>query len=116
MGNSFEITKNNVPTVLSDLEKAEIKALTEIGIVVTGKAKVNSPVDTGRLRGSITNEVKPSEKAVYIGTNVEYAPYVEYGHRVGTSGAFVPPQPYLKPAVENSRSEIKSIVEENLGK
>lgn len=36
-------------------------------------------VDTGRLKNSLTHEVVPDEEAVLVGTNVEYAIYVEYG-------------------------------------
>ena len=36
-------------------------------------------VPTGTLMNSITHQVVESEDSVYIGTNVEYAPYVEYG-------------------------------------
>lgn len=37
------------------------------------------PVDTGRLKGSISSAVVEQENAVYIGTNVEYAIYHEFG-------------------------------------
>ena len=37
------------------------------------------PIDTGNLKNSITHQVVVSEKAVYISTDVEYAPYVEFG-------------------------------------
>ena len=58
----------------------------------------NCPVDTGRLRQSIT--VKKLEPAVYsVGTNVEYAPYVEYGTRHQA------PQPYFRPAIERVKAE-----------
>lgn len=36
-------------------------------------------VDTGRLKNSLTHEVVPDEETVLVGTNVEYAVYVEYG-------------------------------------
>lgn len=39
--------------------------------------KDNSRVDTGRLRNSVAHTVVQSE--VYIGTNLEYAPYHELG-------------------------------------
>ena len=41
-------------------------------------AKVLARVDLGRLRASITVEMVSDEEA-RIGTNVEYAPYVEFG-------------------------------------
>ena len=47
------------------------KAITESAIHVEGEAKENAPVDTGRLRASITHEVK--ENTARVGTNVKYA-------------------------------------------
>ena len=48
---------------------------------VEGRAKRFCPVDTGRLRSSITSELGKDADSVYaqVGTDVEYAPYVEYG-------------------------------------
>ena len=40
---------------------------------------ISTPVDTGRLRASITSEVQPLYGKV--GTMVEYAPFVEHGTR-----------------------------------
>lgn len=77
--------------------KAESNAKKEIT-----KAVYNTPqspsgyIRTGRLRNSISNAVKMDEKAVYVGSNVEYAQYVE----LGTSRMRA--RPYIKPAVTNS--------------
>jgi phage gpG-like protein len=46
-------------------------------------------VQTNRLRSSISYEVKNYEEAT-VGTNVFYAPFVEFGHKQ-TPGQFVPP-------------------------
>lgn len=78
-------------------------ALEAIGLKVEGYAKLICPVDTGRLRNSITHVVKTNEKTVYIGTNVEYAAAVE----CGTSRQR--PQPYLKPAATQHTDEYKTI-------
>ncbi len=71
------------------------KALTddigpEIAQVMYAQAVKNAPVDTGRLRHSLTTGKAVIEKEgrdeVFIGatTNIEYATYVEYG--TGTKG------------------------------
>jgi len=39
--------------------------------------KVSTPVDTGRLRSSITSNIEPESGTIF--TNAQYAPYVEYG-------------------------------------
>ena len=43
-------------------------------------------IDTGRLKNSISHAVSESEQTVYIGTNVEYAPYHEFGTGIYTEG------------------------------
>lgn len=70
-------TKDNTKEVLSAMEKAIERGLEAIGLTAEGHAKKNTPVDTGRLRNSIGHAVE--DKAAYIGSNVEYAPYVELG-------------------------------------
>jgi HK97 gp10 family phage protein len=64
-------------------------------IRVETAAKRACPVDTGRLRSSITHEVAVDVRGLAgrVGTNVEYAPYVEFG----TSRASA--QPFLIPAL-----------------
>ena len=68
---------NNADDILRLLEKGKRNALTAIGATAETYAKKATPVDTGRLRNSISHAV--DGEAVYIGTNVEYAPYVELG-------------------------------------
>lgn len=51
--------------------------LTKAGHLVETEAKKLCPVDTAQLRGSIHTEVNGNE--AIVGTNVVYAPYVEYG-------------------------------------
>ena len=80
------------------------KALTIIGLTAERYAVEACPKNTGRLQGSITHKPNLNEKAVYIGTNVEYAPYVE----LGTSRQ--KPQPYLRPAASDHADEYTDIV------
>lgn len=81
------------------------KALIAIGLTAEGHAKDICPVDTGRLRNSISNAVDTQDQSVVIGTNVEYAPNVE----LGTSRQKA--QPYLRPAVTNYGDEYKQLAE-----
>ena len=69
--------KDNTDEVLSALERAKKRGLEAIGLVAEGHAKKETPVDTGRLRNSISHAT--DDEAAYIGTNVEYGPYVELG-------------------------------------
>ena len=60
-------------------------------------------VDTGRLRNSISHTV--DGEAAYIGTNVEYAPYVELGAR-GRKGVHM-----LQRAATEHADEYKRLME-----
>jgi HK97 gp10 family phage protein len=72
------------------------KYLMKVAIRVQTRAKRKCPVDTGRLRSSITHEAGQDSKGllVRIGTNVHYAPYVEFGT------IRMRPQPFLRPALD----------------
>ncbi|GCE49197.1 HK97 gp10 family phage protein [Thermosporothrix hazakensis] len=94
--------------VLADLDQAvdELENRTEQELLATGKeckneAQKRVPVRTGRLKNSISYE-QTDRYEVLVGTNVEYAPYVEFGTRKMQA------QPYLLPAFEISR---KGLVE-----
>lgn len=106
----LEIREDNALAIVNAIDQALAKALEEVGLVAEGYAKKACPVDTGRLRNSITHQVRPSEKSVYIGTNVEYAPYVE----LGTSR--MKPQPFLRPAAADHEGTYKKIFESELKK
>lgn len=77
---SYTLT-NNSKTIVKELGARKAQALEAIGMKAEGHAKDLTPVDTGRLRNSITHAVKGD--AAYIGTSVYYAPYVEFGTRRG---------------------------------
>lgn len=51
------------------------------GAVLETSAKKRAPVDQGHLRASITHEEDPSPVPIWgrVGTNLKYAPYMEYG-------------------------------------
>lgn len=71
------------------------KVLTAKALRVEAIAKRLCPVDTGRLRASITSEVGKDSDGLYavVGSDVEYAGYVEFGTSRNAA------QPYLRPAL-----------------
>ena len=83
--------------VLKAMNGAVLRGLEKCGLVAEGYAKklVNSPgkKGTGYLRNSITHTVSMEEKAMYIGSDVEYASFIEVGTGVygpaHTSGYWV---------------------------
>ena len=155
LGISVDLKVDNVEKILEEMSKQVDIGLEAIGLQAEKHAinniTSNGTVDTGLLRNSITHAVaghspeKQSytadkgsghgsysgtvgterDKAVYIGTNVEYAPYVEYGHKqevgryVPAIGKrlvkpHVPAKPFLKPAVADHTDEYAKILRKAL--
>ena len=98
--------KDNTDEVLSALERAKKRGLEAIGLTAEGHAKNETPVDTGRLRNSINHAT--DDDAAYIGTNVEYAPYVELGAR-GRKGAHM-----LQRAATEHTDEYRRLMEDSM--
>jgi len=75
------------------------KDLARRAIQVERTAKHLAPVDTGRLRSSVNHSLKIDGRGLvaFIGTNVDYAIYQEFGTRYqrGT--------PFLRPALRAAR-------------
>ena len=72
--------------------------LQKVVLAVEGQAKKDCPVDTGRLRSSITSRIEGSTGIV--GTTVEYASYVEFGTYKKEA------RPFLFPAVKQIQARI----------
>ena len=81
------------------MKEAVARALEAIGIQCESHAKANitesGRVDTGRMRNSVTHQVVPSENAVYIGSNLEYALYNEVGTGIYAEGGGGRKDPWL---------------------
>ena len=99
---------DNSKEIIEAMQQATVRALEKCGLTAEGYAKKLAPVDTGNLRNSITHDVDDGEPAAYIGTNVEYAPYVCLGT------IHMKAQPFLKPAVNDHKDEYRKILENSL--
>lgn len=124
--------EDNSGEVLSAVQEAAARALEKCGLTAEGYAKRLAPVETGNLRNSITHQVDDGESTVYIGTNVEYAPYVELGTGKYAEGgrptpwvyrddngnyhwtAGNPAQPFLAPAVKDHAQTYRNIIEDEM--
>ena len=104
---SIEIHDNS-EEIANEIKSALLRGLETCGLVAEGYAKKLAPVDTGNLRNSITHTVDDGEPAAYIGTNVEYAPYVCLGT------IHMKAQPFLKPAVAANANTYRKIIEKEL--
>lgn len=110
-------------------EKTVAEALERACAMVEASAKKNAPKDTGALRRSITSKVENNEGIVF--TPLEYAPYIEFGTGLFAEGggannpwsyqddkgewhttSGMKPQPFLRPALNENRENIKRILKE----
>lgn len=116
---NFEVRLDNVNVAVYGIRNASLRALERIGEAAEGYAKDLCPVGTpestgipgyigGTLRNSITHVVDESEESVYIGTNVEYGPYVELGT------VKMDAQPFLRPAASGHGQTYRNILEDEL--
>lgn len=140
---SMQFTDNS-DRALNELERVKARILSTIGMKAERYAKKLCPVGTtestdkkgyrgGTLRNSINFRVNVTTDTLEVGSNVEYAPYVELGtgpHFVpppewerfeaekgkGVGKAYVKPRPFIRPAIEEHRDEYKKIAERELKK
>lgn len=130
---NLEITDNS-KEVSGAIHAALLRGLEKIGLVAEGYAKKLCPVDTGNLRNSITHVVDEQEPAAIIGTDNEYAAYVELGTGIYAEGGGGRPtpwvyqdakgnwhytrgnkaQPFLKPAAADHAIQYRKILEDEL--
>ena len=128
---SFDFT-DNTNEFRNLFSSAIAKALERCGSQAEGYAKDLVPVDTGNLRNSISHKVDTFAKVAYVGTNNEYAAYVELGtgqyYKGGRPDSWVyqdekgrrhhtngqRAQPYLKPAVADHKQTYRNIIEDAL--
>lgn len=91
--------------VIAEVKRKGKMALESIGGTAEGYAKDDSPVDTGRLRNSIAHDEDDNETRV--GSNVEYAPFVEFmdrTHKVGKAH-------FLRDSIAKHEDEYRAIIE-----
>ena len=107
------------------IERALIRATNK----VQETAKLLVPVDTDVLRPSIVKSVDANNNTGTVSTNMEYAPYIEFGTGIfaeGGLGRQTPwtyfsekygwvtsvghkPQPFMRPARDNNKDTIKKM-------
>lgn len=136
----FEIEENNINKILSIADIACERALVAIGIKAQNYASHLAPKGTpestgkkgyvgGTLQQSIQYEA--DNEAVTVGSNVEYAPYVELGTgpnftpppeweefdvppAKGLGHGYVRPRPFIAPAIKDHLGEYEEIIKNEL--
>ena len=104
MALTIEVKVDNTKAVLAETQAHKERALIKCGAAWESYAKQGAPVDTGRLRNSMTHELE-NKDTVAIGSDVDYALYQE----VGTSRG-IKPKRFLTNAGRLHISEYESII------
>lgn len=127
----FEVTVESLKKTQKAFEQVAKKLsggsiVAKSALIIERQAKINATgrpgpkVQTGRLRASIVVEVLTRTLA-RVGTNVFYAPFVEFGHKQHP-GQFVPPlkkrlvadfapaYPFLGPTIEQTRDKVGEVM------
>lgn len=105
-----QVQEDNAKEIAEAIARQTAAALETVGLLAEGYAKRKCPVDTGRLRNSITHTVDSTALEAFIGTNVEYAPHVELGTR------HMDAQPFLRPAAQDHGSQYRRVIQDALSR
>lgn len=100
--------KSNRNEVKRRMNDANNNVLEAIGKAAEGYVKLNTAVDTGALRDSITYKV--DDKSVYVGsglTSEDYPIYIEKGT------VNMPAQPYISTGIMNNLGYLRTIARRN---
>jgi len=135
LGVEFEIDVQSLKAIQKAFEEVtkELSSgslVARAALIIERQAKINASgrpgpkVQTGRLRASITTEVIDTNTA-RVGTNVFYAPFVEFGHSTlvgkGTQlgakmNAFdigmrqTKAYPFLGPTIEQTKGDMTNVM------
>jgi HK97 gp10 family phage protein len=117
MPRDLEVIFEGIRDITGLLEEGDRNAILLMAVTGAGNATKFAPADTGALRASISYslpggagnlDVEAKKDEAYVGTPLEYAPYVEFGTR------YQAPQPYLRPSLALLKGETPEIVKEKM--
>lgn len=109
----FDELEEAINNMINNFDEKVSNKLGQIADEVVADTQLATPVDTGNLRRSWTRsdvEKSGTTYKVEVGTNINYAESVEYGHRAGSG--FVAGQFMLTKAVEKKKSNIDRDLED----
>jgi len=101
-------TQREMERIVRELRGGRLlEAMRKATLIVQADAKRKAPVDTGRLRASITPEIRATPGSGIrgvVGSVVVYAPYQEFGTKRMAA------HPYLYPAFDENKDRIAKII------
>lgn len=90
------------------------KSLVNVGEQALRQLKANTPVDTGNLRRGWASEGSSYGAGgwqVKLSNHVEYAYYVENGHRTKGGSGWVPGQFFMKRSTETIKRQLPQLID-----
>nr|DAH78265.1 MAG TPA: putative tail component [Caudoviricetes sp.] len=126
--------KDNSRVCKAAIKQAQIKWLEAAALAIQGQAQSLIKNDTSNLENSINHKIVVSKLEAYVGTNCEYAIYVEFGtgefaeNGRGRKGGWVyqdsqgkyhftrgrRPKPYLRPAYRQNKQALIQLLNKYL--
>lgn len=114
MASSIKVELRGAQGVISKLKllvprirTATEQAVAQTALLIETDAKLNAPVDTGRLRSSIHTEIAPNKLSAMVLDGVTYGVFLEFGTR------YIRARPFLFPAYEKNRGAFVALLKAN---
>ena len=100
---------NDAAQLAAQLKATEFKVEATMQTILhaaLANSKIRTPVKTGLLRRSETTRIERGGMRGFLGTNVQYAPFVHNGTR------FMAARPFFTQGIEDSRAVINRALQE----
>lgn len=113
----LDVFLRDMGRLANGLDNAINEVLLETADEVIADTKLNTPVKTGNLKRSWTHgnvEHNGDTYTVEVGSSLLYAPFVEEGHRQGST--FVQGRFMLKDSIDKNKDKLQQKIDEKLSK
>ena len=113
----LDVFLRDMGRLANGLDNAINEVLLETADEVIADAKLNTPVKTGTLKRSWTHDNVEHDGDTYtvkVGSSLLYAPFVEEGHRQGST--FVQGRFMLKDSIDKNKDKLQQKINDKLDK
>lgn len=111
----LDVFLRDMGRLANGLDNAINEVLLETADEVVADTKLNTPVKSGALKRSWTHgnvEHNGNKYLIEVGSSVIYAPFVEEGHRQGST--FVQGRFMLKDSIDKNKDKLQQKISEKL--
>ena len=113
----LDVFLRDMGRLANGLDNAINEVLLETADEVIADTKLNTPVKTGTLKRSWTHdnvEHNGNKYTVEVGSSLLYAPFVEEGHRQGST--FVQGRFMLKDSIDKNKDKLQQKINDKLSR